>query len=242
MTPAPARKLILALCACCLFLWHPLDLPAGNGSFLPGTWEIVPINKESPFPTDHYHVLSYVRNGTESGYITTYLYKMEYSFTGDGRGTLRAEVSGDGFASGMVTNHYTPGGWYLGSSATLDFFFEMTGTLSAQFSWKINAGGELELHLLNSSRKVTSKPLTEGFGRCEPTYLKRLMKELNSSYRSHPDVKKTEKVVNYNLEMLRDCANKVLNIMVDEEGKLFLLDESPTPEGRSRYWLFEKRH
>lgn len=108
---------------------------------------------------------------------------------------------------------------------TLDFFFEMTGTLSAQFSWKIRPGGELEMHLLNSSGKVTSKPLTEGFGRCDPTYLKRLMKELNSSYRSHPDVKKTEKIVGRNLDMLRDCANKVLYIMVSDEGLLFLLDD-----------------
>lgn len=88
-------KPIIALCACCILLFHPFDTRAGNGTFIPGTWEIVQINPESPFPTDHYRVLSYERNGTESGYITTYLYKMEYSFNSDGRGTLKAEVSGD---------------------------------------------------------------------------------------------------------------------------------------------------
>ena len=211
-----------------------------DASSIPGTWNIAPINKKSPFPIEHYRVLASERNGTESGTIKTYLYKMEYTFKNNGQGTLKAEVIGDGYAYGMTSDHYTSNGWYMGSSSTLNFFFEMTGTITAQFTWKINSRNELEMHLQSASKNVTSKPSTKGFGDCDPTYLKQFMRQLNSSYRSHPDVKKTEQIVKRNLEMIRSTVTNDYHALITDDGQLVLLNVVAPRERVSSYWVYDK--
>ncbi len=66
------------------------------------------------------------------------------------------------------------------------------------------------------------------------------MKQLNASYRSHPDLKKTEQIVNRNLETIRSTVTNDYHVLFTDDGKMVLLNDVAPPARESSYWAFDK--